>query len=234
MKTIYTAIIFLVLIIFTCNIYSADYYVDAVNGSDDNFGILVRADEIGSEIGLHTATSEYSSLAKNCYFDTNWKRYDTGSGAFIQQIEPNGDVSFNTVTAGSNPISWSGYMKLQTNGNLLMESPTAGYYNASTNNWVNGSSRELKQDIGPNQMNLENILNEVSIVNYRFKDEVKENANAPLHIGFIAENTPILLSGENQDGMVTGDCIGLLLAIVKEQQTTINELKERVEKLESF
>ena len=48
-----------------------------------------------------------------------------------------------------------------------------------------------------------------------------------------AEDTPKLLSGENQDGMVTGAYIGLLLAVVIERQNSIQELNKSIERLEN-
>jgi hypothetical protein len=202
--------------------------------TDDNFGILVRADEIGSEIGLHTATSEYSSLAKNCYYDSDWKRFDTSKGAFLQEIDPAGGVTFRTAASGTNPIAWTGFMKFTTEGHLLMESenPYVAFYSAVTHQWTNGSSRNLKTNIKPNEIDVFEILKNVNIVNYQYKAELRENPDAMYHIGFIAEDTPQLLSGASQKGMVTTDNIGLLLAIVKEQQNTIEDLTKRLEQLE--
>jgi hypothetical protein len=116
---------------------------------------------------------------------------------------------------------------------LRMESSGGGYYDAGTNQWVGGSSRVSKRDIKPNEMNLKRILDSVDIVNYRFKDQVAADPEAPYHIGFIAEDTPELLSGEKRDGLATGDCIGLLLGVVKEQQTQIERLSREVEAIKS-
>jgi hypothetical protein len=115
---------------------------------------------------------------------------------------------------------------------LHMESSGGGYYSASDHQWHNGSTRKIKQDIAPNKMDVLDIIDEVEVVNYRYKTEVKENADAPYHIGFIAEDTPKLLSGKNRDSMAIGDCVGLLLAVVKEQQKKISELEERIKNLE--
>ena len=106
-----------------------------------------------------------------------------------------------------------------------------GYYNPTTGNWVDGSSRTLKQDIKPNEMDIGQILDQVNIVNYRYKKEATADKNAPYHIGFIAEDTPELLSSKDRNGMVTGDCIGLLLAAVKEQQQQISSQRQQIASL---
>lgn len=118
-------------------------------------------------------------------------------------------------------------------GYLLTMGASGGYYNAATKQWVGGSSRVSKRDIKPNEMNLKGILDSFDVVNYRFKDQVAADPEAPYHIGFIAEDTPELLSGENRDGLATGDCIGLLLGVVKEQQAQIERLSREVEMMKN-
>ena len=61
---------------------------------------------------------------------------------------------------------------------------------------------------------------------------MQEDPDAPYHIGFIAEDTPELLSGKNRDSMAIGDCVGLFLATVKQQQQRIAELEKKIEDLE--
>jgi hypothetical protein len=86
----------------------------------DNFGVLVEAEgTLGSEIGLHTATSQYASLVKNgYYYGGSWYRFNPSSGAFLQEVIPSGEVRFKTAAAGANPISWETCMKLTTDGRL--------------------------------------------------------------------------------------------------------------------
>jgi hypothetical protein len=90
-----------------------------IRTTTDNFGVLVDADDTsGSEIGLHTATSKYASLVKNAYYNGDWQRFDTGSGAFLQQVSPNGDVLFRVTGTGANPISWTEDLAMRSNGNV--------------------------------------------------------------------------------------------------------------------
>jgi len=138
--------------------------------------------------------------------------------------------SSNRLYVGFNETS---LFYARTDGGLRMENGTGGYYSATTHSWVNGSTRSIKQDIKPNEMNVGEILDKVNIVNYRYKREAAADENAPYHIGFIAEDTPELLSSKERNGMVTGDCIGLLLAAVKEQQSEIERLSREIKLLKS-
>lgn len=85
----------------------------------DNFGVLVDSlAASGSEIGLHAGPSRYSSLAKNGYFLGGWKRFDEAFGAFLQEVFPSGEVTFNVVPAGPNPIIWNKAMHFGSDGKV--------------------------------------------------------------------------------------------------------------------
>jgi len=142
------------------------------------------------------------------------------------------------IGIGTSGMEKANAITVLKNGNIGIKDPTpeylldmetdgagGGYYSASDHSWHNGSSRLLKQDISPNDMDVRKILENVQIVKYRFKTEAAESSEAPYHIGFIAEDAPALLSGRDRNSMATGDCIGLLLAVVKEQQKEIETLK---------
>ncbi len=198
---------------------------------------------MGSEA---TASGSFSTAMgrvtkAEAYASTALGRYNVGSGTADSWVSTDpifeigigeGDGSRdNAVTVLKNGKvgignSSPGYL-------LTMKASGGGYYNESTDQWVNGSARAIKQDIRSNAVNVQEILDGVDIMNFRYKNEVSENPDAPYHIGFIAEDTPELLSGRNRDGMATGDCIGLLLAAVKEQQKRIQALEERIRELES-
>jgi hypothetical protein len=88
-----------------------------IHGTSDDFGVLVDAEgSVGSSIGLHAATSGYSGLAKNAYFNGLWQRFDANKGAFLQQVAPDGKVEFYTATSGTNPITWAKPLTLNTDG----------------------------------------------------------------------------------------------------------------------
>jgi len=86
---------------------------------NNNFGVMVDAAGVsGSEIGLHAATSLYCSLAKNAYYEGDWKRFNTSNGAYMEQVAPDGEVGFFVDEAGANPISWVEAMTIAAAGNV--------------------------------------------------------------------------------------------------------------------
>jgi hypothetical protein len=99
-----------------------------IQAKSDDFGILIDADGTsGSHIGLHTASSNYASLAKNAYFTGSWQRFDISSGAFLQEIRPDGEVWFRMVGSGTNPISWINALTIETNGNVGIGNTSPSY-----------------------------------------------------------------------------------------------------------
>jgi hypothetical protein len=114
-----------------------------------------------------------------------------------------------------------------TSSTHLLAMKSGGYYDSGTGNWVDVSSRVFKQDIvSPYSDPVLSILDSIEVVNYRYKAEVKNSEAARVHIGIIAEDAPELLVTQDKDGLSTPDCIGFLLAVVK-------ELKKKVEDLEA-
>jgi hypothetical protein len=187
--------------------------------------------DFSTAMGLHTVADSYCEMAigrfcKQSGGDANtWRSQDPifeiGIGTNLLEanaltVLKNGNVGIGK----SNP----GYL-------LEMEASGGGHYDSSTHQWVAGSTRAIKQDIKPNSMDLQKVLDQVEVVNYRYKTQVAENPSAPYHIGFIADDTPELLSGTKRDGVQTTDCIGLLLAVVKEQQKEIETLKTEMKEL---
>jgi hypothetical protein len=92
----------------------------SIQCASDNFGVLVNATNTsGSQIGLHSADSEYSSLAKNCYFfGGSWYRYNTLSGAYLNEITPDGHVWFKTAGPGTGGITWVTGLAIRSSGNV--------------------------------------------------------------------------------------------------------------------
>ncbi len=185
-------------------------------------------------IGFSTKAESYGSMAIG--------RYNVGGGTAGSWVATEAVFEIGIGVDGSLPANAVTVLK---NGNVGIGDPTpdylidtetdgvGGYYSASDHQWHDGSSRVLKQDIAPNRQDVLGILDAVNIVQYRFKSEVAENSDAPYHVGFIAEDTPEILSGKDRNSLATGDCIGLLLAVVKEQQKTVEDQQKRIEALET-
>ncbi len=115
------------------------------------------------------------------------------------------------VAAPTNPIQHS-------SGALL----TAGGV------WTNASSRALKQDITDlPASDAMAALKELNPVTYSYKVDPAEH-----HVGFIAEDVPNLVATKDRKGVSPMDVVAVLTKVVQEQQTTIDDLKARLAKLE--
>lgn len=90
--------------------------------------------------------------------------------------------------------------------------------------FFNTSSRDAKENIQPFAPSAVDILNEVDIVSYNY--EVEQN-DEDTRIGFIAEDTPTILSGNNHDRMDTVSVIGLVMKSVQEIDKRITNLENK-------
>ena len=89
-----------------------------------------------------------------------------------------------------------------------------------------GSSRAFKKDIA--DLTLDEALETLEGLNpvkYRYKTE----GNDDLHLGFIAEDVPELVSIPSRTGVDPLDIVTLLTKVVQHQQQQIAELKARLD-----
>jgi hypothetical protein len=88
--------------------------------------------------------------------------------------------------------------------------------------WMDGSSRELKQDIeelGSDEAMA--TLESLSPVKYAYKLEADEQ-----YVGFIAEDVPALVAAPDRKGLSSMEIVAVLTKAVQEQQKEITELRE--------
>lgn len=150
----------------------------------------------------------------------------TSSNAFI------GALSNHALRLSTNN-NWK--MELDTDGGITM-SEGGGTYNESTGQWVNGSSREYKENIEVLEVVAAmKALTKLEPVTFKFK---KADAGEK-QVGFIAEDVPELVAQSNRKGLAAMDIVAVLTKVVQEQQKTIGQqekmlkkLSERIEKLE--
>jgi hypothetical protein len=95
-------------------------------------------------------------------------------------------------------------------------------------NWVNASSRAIKQDIHRLDPNVAmDALRALDPVTFKY------NANpADMQVGFIAEDVPDLVATPDRKGLSSMDVVAVLTKVLQEQQKTIDELRSRLECLE--
>jgi Chaperone of endosialidase len=96
--------------------------------------------------------------------------------------------------------------------------------------WTNASSRELKENI----INLGTdeavkTLKKLEPVKFNYK-RLKEEQ----YVGFIADDVPDLVAVNGRKGLAPMDIVAVLTKVMQQQQTTINQLKEKVSKLEQM
>jgi hypothetical protein len=98
----------------------------------------------------------------------------------------------------------------------------------TTGNWVNPSSRQLKENIKTlTSEEAINTLNELNPVKYNYKVDKEEG-----YVGFIAEDVPGLVAVKDRKGLVTMDVVAVLTKVVQEQQSAISDLNKKIAELE--
>ncbi len=112
---------------------------------------------------------------------------------------------------------------------LSMEASGGGYYNQSTNQWVDGSTLAIKQDISIITQNqreeMLGVLDDLDINRYRFIDDYTENGDDAIwQYGFIADYTDELLAGRNHDGLQTGSAVQFLLTNLQTVYRSFNPI----------
>ncbi len=95
-------------------------------------------------------------------------------------------------------------------------------------NWINASSRAVKQDI--RELDGDAALKAVKAlepVTFAYKENPAE-----MNVGFIAEDVPDLVATTDRKGLSSMDVVAVLTKVVQEQQKTIEELQTRLQHLE--
>jgi hypothetical protein len=95
-------------------------------------------------------------------------------------------------------------------------------------NWVNASSREVKQDI--HQLDAAAALEAVKAlqpVTFAYKANPGET-----NVGFIAEDVPELVATTDRKGLSSMDVVAVLTKVIQGQQRTIEDLQTRLQRIE--
>lgn len=95
-------------------------------------------------------------------------------------------------------------------------------------NWVNASSRNVKQDI--HQLDGDaavDALKALQPVTFAYKTSPGETM-----VGFIAEDVPDLVATADRKGLSSMDVVAVLTKVLQEQQRTIEDLQTRLQQLE--
>jgi hypothetical protein len=95
-------------------------------------------------------------------------------------------------------------------------------------NWINASSRAVKQDIQPLALDAAmSTVKALQPVTFAYKANPAET-----NVGFIAEDVPELVATNDRKGLSSMDIVAVLTKVVQEQQRTIEAMQARLQKLE--
>lgn len=95
-------------------------------------------------------------------------------------------------------------------------------------NWVNASSRAVKQDI--RDLDAQAALETVKAlqpVTFAYKANPAET-----NVGFIAEDVPDLVATSDRKGLSSMDIVAVLTKVIQQQEQTIEDLQTRLQRLE--
>lgn len=91
------------------------------------------------------------------------------------------------------------------------------------------STRKAKTNIHPYRDDAIKTLRSVPISTFAYRGEA---ASEPRHIGFIAENAPVELSGPRHDSFNLNNSVGLTMAAAQQLDVRVERLQHRVNELE--
>lgn len=95
-------------------------------------------------------------------------------------------------------------------------------------NWVNASSRAVKQDIHDLDADAAlKALKAMEPVTFAYKENPGET-----NVGFIAEDVPDLVATADRKGLSSMDVVAVLTKVIQGQQQTIEDLQTRMRQLE--
>lgn len=165
---------------------------------------------------------------------------DTGTATTIEVDRTDGATTLVKSTATNGIIGTSSNhdlmfnadndvrMTLTTAGRLSM-AVGGGYYNQSNGDWINGSSREYKENI--KDLSAKAAIDTIKKLKpVTFKMKVAEEGDN--QVGFIAEDVPELVAQKDRKGLSAMDIVAVLTKVVQEQQEAIKRLEKKIETLE--
>ncbi len=92
----------------------------------------------------------------------------------------------------------TGELRVVTNQTIVdgMTTSVISYRPVRARSFIESSSRTLKTDIQAYEENAMDVIRDLTVVNYRFKDDVERGVNLQ-QIGFISEDSPAIATADN-------------------------------------
>jgi hypothetical protein len=144
-------------------------------------------------------------------------------------VAPNPSLRFFTANVQRAIIDFQGFFGLGVAAPAFPIDHSSGAHLTAGGVWTNASSRSLKQDIRDlGATEAVDTLKNLQPVTYAYKIDPNEH-----HVGFIAEDVPALVATPDRKSLSPMDIVGVLTKVVQQQQSTIDELKVRIDQLEA-
>jgi hypothetical protein len=144
-------------------------------------------------------------------------------------VAPNPSLRFFTANVQRMILDFQGFLGLGVASPAFPIDHSSGAHLTAGGVWTNASSRALKQDIRDlGTTEAVETLKNLQPVKYAYKVDPNER-----HVGFIAEDVPSLVATPDRKSLSPMDIVAVLTKVVQEQQTTIGELKARIDQLEA-
>jgi sulfur relay (sulfurtransferase) DsrF/TusC family protein len=103
----------------------------------------------------------------------------------------------------------------------------AGGAYSNGGSWIDGSSRQYKEDIEPlTSEEAFEALEGLDPVKYAYKRDRTEK-----RVGFIAEDVPDLVATKDRKGLSSMDIVAVLTKVLREQQKMVQEQQESLKEL---
>ena len=153
----------------------------------------------------------------------------TGGVAGSASFNGSADVSINTTVSNNSHAHISDNITDATSANTgskIVKRDSSGSFTAgviTANSFNATSKRELKCEIEAFTKNATSLIKEIDVVSFCYKNDEKKSK----HVGFIADDTNPIFSGEEQDHMDLANSVGVLLKAIQELETRITKLEKK-------
>ncbi len=153
----------------------------------------------------------------------------TGGVAGSHSFDGSGNIDINTTVTDNSHAHISDNITDATSANTgskIVKRDSAGSFSAgvvTANSFNATSKRELKCEIETFTKNATSLIKEIDVVSFCYKNDEKKSK----HVGFIADDTNPIFSGEEQDHMDLANSVGVLLKAIQELEARITKLEKK-------
>lgn len=184
-----------------------------INGTNFNGSANITTSNWGT---ARTLTIGNTGKSVNGSANVSWTLSDIGAAASSHTHTSLASLTITNTTASTSTGT----------GALIVKGGVGVAGNIYATGFYASSSLKYKENISDYTDSALSILDKVKIVNFNYKND----ENKIPKVGFIAEETPSLLSTPDMDREDIYNCIGLLIKAVQELKEENRKLRELIEK----